>query len=62
MAATIEFGGGSITCTVRNISDSCAMLDVTNPVGIPDMFPWQYRLRANAFLAVLFGGRESGAV
>jgi PilZ domain len=35
-AATIEFGGGGITCMVRNISDSGAMLDVTSPVGIPE--------------------------
>jgi PilZ domain len=35
-AATIEFGGGCITCTVRNVSDSGAMLDVSSPVGIPE--------------------------
>jgi PilZ domain len=31
----IEFGGGAIDCTVRNISDIGAALDVTSPVGIP---------------------------
>ena len=35
-AATIEFAGGGISCTVRNMSDSGAMLDVTSPVGIPE--------------------------
>ncbi|MDH2353907.1 PilZ domain-containing protein [Bradyrhizobium sp. SSUT112] len=37
-AATIEFGGGAIDCTVRNLSDTGAALDVTSPVGIPDHF------------------------
>ncbi|HLX17503.1 MAG TPA: PilZ domain-containing protein [Bradyrhizobium sp.] len=35
---TIEFGGGAITCTVRNISATGAALDVTSPVGIPAQF------------------------
>ena len=37
-AGTISFGGGGITCTVRNLSDTGAALDVTSPVGIPDRF------------------------
>ncbi len=37
-AGTIEFGGGAIDCTVRNLSDSGAALDVTSPVGIPEHF------------------------
>lgn len=37
-AGTIAFGGGAIDCTVRNMSDSGAALDVTSPVGIPDRF------------------------
>jgi len=37
-AGTIEFGGGGIDCTVRNLSDSGAALDVASPVGIPDSF------------------------
>ena len=37
-AATIEFGGGAIDCTVRNFSDTVAALDVTSPVGIPERF------------------------
>jgi hypothetical protein len=36
-AGTIEFGGG-IDCTVRNLSDTGAALDVTSPVGIPEQF------------------------
>lgn len=36
--ATIEFGGGGIDCTVKNISDSGAALDVVTPLFIPDRF------------------------
>ena len=44
-AGTIEFGGSAITCMVRNMSDTGAMLDVATPVGIPDHFTLV--LRAN---------------
>jgi len=37
-AATIAFGGGAISCTVRNLSEYGASLDVTSPIGIPDVF------------------------
>lgn len=37
-AGTIEFGGGAIDCTVRNLSKTGAALDVRTPVGIPDEF------------------------
>ena len=37
-AGTIEFDGDVIDCTVRNLSSTGAMLDVANPVGIPDHF------------------------
>lgn len=37
-AGTIEFGGGAIDCTLRNISDTGAALDVVSPVGIPEHF------------------------
>jgi PilZ domain-containing protein len=37
-AGTIEFGGGAIDCTVRNVSNTGAALDVTSPVGIPEKF------------------------
>jgi hypothetical protein len=37
-AGTISFGGGAIDCTIRNLSDAGAALDVTSPVGIPDRF------------------------
>jgi PilZ domain len=37
-AGTIEFGGGAIDCTVRNLSASGAALDVSSPVGIPESF------------------------
>jgi hypothetical protein len=34
-AGTIEFDGGSIDCTIRNMSSLGASLDVASPVGIP---------------------------
>ena len=37
-AATIEFGGGAIDCSVRNISEAGAALDVVTPLLIPDRF------------------------
>ena len=37
-AGTIEFGGGVIDCTVRNISETGAALEVVTPLYIPDRF------------------------
>lgn len=37
-AATIAFGGGGISCVVRNVSEAGAALDVASPLGIPDEF------------------------
>lgn len=37
-AGTIEFGGGAIDCTVRNIPETGAALDVVTPLFIPDRF------------------------
>jgi hypothetical protein len=37
-AGTIEFGGGAIDCTVRNMSEIGAALDVVTPLFIPDRF------------------------
>ena len=37
-AGTIEFGGGAIDCTVRNLSETGAALSVESPVGIPTEF------------------------
>ncbi|QDM19126.1 PilZ domain-containing protein [Tardiphaga sp. vice352] len=37
-AGTIEFGGGGIDCTVRNLSDTGAALSVESPAGIPSEF------------------------
>jgi PilZ domain len=34
-AGTIEFDGGSIDCTIRNMSPTGAALEVASPVGIP---------------------------
>lgn len=47
-AGTIEFGGGGISCTVRNLSASGAALDVESPL---ERFPIRLarilRLRSN---------------
>lgn len=37
-AGKISFGGGAIDCTVRNLSDTGAALEVISPVGIPERF------------------------
>ena len=37
-AATISFGGGAIDCTVRNISETGAGIEVVTPLFIPDRF------------------------
>jgi hypothetical protein len=37
-AGTIAFSGAGISCTVRNLSDTGAALDVVSPVGIPSEF------------------------
>jgi hypothetical protein len=37
-AGTISFGGAAIDCTVRNISDTGAALEVVTPLFIPDRF------------------------
>ena len=37
-AGLIEFSGGGISCTVRNLSDTGAALSVESQVGIPIEF------------------------
>ena len=37
-AGSIEFGGGAIDCTVRNISETGAALEAVSPLFIPDRF------------------------
>ena len=37
-APLINSGGGSISCTVRNISDTGAAIEVESPLYIPDRF------------------------
>lgn len=37
-AGTIEFGGGGIDCTVKNLSETGASLEVLSPLYIPDRF------------------------
>ncbi|MBI5321606.1 PilZ domain-containing protein [Bradyrhizobium sp.] len=37
-AGAISFGGAAISCTVRNLTKSGAMLDVASPLGVPREF------------------------
>jgi hypothetical protein len=37
-AGSIEFNGGVIDCTVRNVSDTGAALEVVSPTGVPESF------------------------
>ena len=37
-AGSIQFGGGAIDCTVRNVSETGAALEVVTPLFIPDRF------------------------
>ncbi|RTM14644.1 MAG: PilZ domain-containing protein [Bradyrhizobiaceae bacterium] len=37
-AGRISFGGSAISCTVRNLTRSGAMLDVASPLGVPRVF------------------------
>jgi hypothetical protein len=37
-AGTIEFGGGGIDCTVRNLSNAGAALEVVTSIALPDRF------------------------
>lgn len=37
-AGMISFGGSAISCTVRNLTKSGAMLDIVSPLGVPREF------------------------
>jgi hypothetical protein len=37
-AGSIAFGGGVFECTIRNVSDTGAALEVMTPLYIPDRF------------------------
>jgi hypothetical protein len=37
-AAVISFGGSAISCTVRNLTTTGAMLEVVSPLGVPREF------------------------
>jgi PilZ domain len=37
-AGTISFGGSAIDCTVRNLSETGAAIEVVTPLFIPDRF------------------------
>ena len=42
-AGSIEFGGGAIDCSVRNLSETGAALEVVTPLFIPDRFTLSVR-------------------
>lgn len=46
---TITFDGAGVDCTVRNMSDSGAALDVAEPVAIPPTF--RLAIEADDFIA-----------
>lgn len=46
---TISFGGAAVDCTVRNVSNSGATLDVASLAGIPPSF--KLAIRADDFVA-----------
>lgn len=35
---TISFDRGLVDCTIRNLSDTGALLEIASPIGIPDQF------------------------
>lgn len=37
-AGTIEFNGGAIDCTIRNLSTTGAALEVVSQTGVPEKF------------------------
>jgi hypothetical protein len=37
-AGTIEFSGDSIPCTVRNLSETGAAIEINSPLWFPDRF------------------------
>ena len=41
---SISFGGAAISCTIRNISATGALLEVESPLGIPRRFTLLVRL------------------
>ncbi|MDE1937294.1 PilZ domain-containing protein [Bradyrhizobium sp.] len=67
--ARIQFGGGSIDCTVRNISETGAALDVQSPLGIPTEFtlvtetdsrPCRVVWRKEKRIGIIFEKQEDG--
>lgn len=38
LAAAIEFGASSIACTIRNLSETGAAIEVNSPLWFPEQF------------------------
>jgi hypothetical protein len=60
-AASISFGGGAIDCTIRNLSETGASLDVISPVGIPGSRLSWTRIEASCPAASCGGRRCASA-
>jgi hypothetical protein len=61
-AGTIEFAGGGIDCTVRNLSETGAALEVVSPLFIPDRFTLLCRATNLSGPAISFGAKKNGSV
>jgi hypothetical protein len=59
--ATIEFGGGAIDCMVRNMSGVGAALDVSSPIGIPNISRWCSPQTGTTSPVMSSGARKSGS-
>jgi hypothetical protein len=58
---TIEFGGGGIDCSVRNISDTGAALEVATPLFIPDRFTLFVPSDQFKRPVISFGAKKNGS-
>ena len=59
-AGKIMFGGGAvIDCTVRNLSETGAALEVISPVGIPERWPSKPTTAISR--ATWYGERRAGS-
>jgi hypothetical protein len=55
-AGSISFGGGAIDCTVRNISDTGAILEVLTSLFVPDRF--KLIIQSDGGRVISSGGRN----
>jgi hypothetical protein len=60
-AGTIEFGGGAIDCTVKNLSETGAALEVVTRLFIPDRFTLLCRALNPSGPATSSGAKKDGS-